>query len=80
MRSVLLPLRPANPNLHHMCCCICRANPLAEELLQLLTRESGDGSSGAARRRIDALLSELQGLEGLQFDEQLLQGGPWRVS
>lgn len=61
-----------------------RSNPgrfLADELLQLLSSGT-DSSSGAAaaRRRIDVLLDELQALKGLQFDEQLLQGGPWRVS
>lgn len=56
-----------------------RSNPLADELLQLLTADSGEGSSSAVRQRIDTLLNELQALEGLQFDEQLLQGGPWRV-
>jgi hypothetical protein len=59
---------------------MCRYNPLADELLQLLTADSGEGSSSAARRRIDTLLNELQEVEGLQFVEQLLQGGPWRVS
>jgi hypothetical protein len=65
--------------------CMRRSNPgrpLADELLQLLSTstESSNAAAAAAARRIDVLLDELQAVEGLRFDEQLLQGGPWRVS
>ena len=60
----------------------CRLNPgrpLADELLQLLLT-SDQGGSLSPRKRIDAVLDELVSVEGLPFQEQLLQGGPWRVS
>lgn len=54
---------------------------MADELLQLLlTSDSKQRSSNAPSGRIDELLDELLALDGLQFQEQLLQGGPWRVS
>jgi hypothetical protein len=65
---------------------MCRSNPgrpLADELLQLLssiTDSSSAAAAAAARRRIGVLLEDMQAVEGLQFDERLLQGGPWRVS
>lgn len=60
-----------------------QGRPEADELLQLLTSQDSNSSSsnGKARSRIDELLNQLLDLEGqLQFEEQLLQGGPWRVS
>jgi hypothetical protein len=60
----------------------CRAKPglpQADEVLQLLVDDTAASDAADTRRRIDALLDELQGLDGLQFEEQLLQGGPWRV-
>lgn len=63
----------------HLVCRTAPGRPQADELLQLLSSSADSSSTTAARRRIDELLDELQGLEGLQFNEQLLQGGPWRV-
>lgn len=64
----------------HLCC--CRAKPgraQADEVLQLLVDAAAASSAADTRRRVDALLDELQDIDRLQFDEQLLQGGPWRV-
>lgn len=70
-----------------MCCSRSRITQIADELLQLLTTTSGEGSSSAAadRSRIDAVLDDLVALSNDQqqqqeFQEQLLRGGPWRVS
>lgn len=59
---------------------LCRTDPgrpLATELLQLLA--STQSSPADARSKVDALLDQLTGLDSLEFNEQLLQGGPWRV-
>lgn len=55
--------------------------PLATELLQLLASAASTQSStpADARSKVDALLDQLIGLDSLKFNEQLLQGGPWRV-